>query len=242
MQVSRWRLLKASIPGIQTARSGFTLFELLLAAILTAAIAAASISALAEILRINQENEFESLRRQDLNRGLEFIADEIRGAAAIAPDAADDLKNAPQFSLPGGASVVLSLRVPGISERVIYYLAANERCSQDSNAWLPPRVICRWGPHFNADGNYSNPTTPNLWQRMALIDVIDDGTITPQCPTQWLPNPANSARGFYACIDPTGRIAEVHLRGQVDRPRATNNPSYQIKTYEVQGNVSVRNR
>lgn len=211
----------------QKAFSGFTLIELLVAASLTTLVVGLGGFGLVAMTEKNKKAKVETERRVELNRALEFIADEIRQAKPIATNASANLSVvAPGFN-SSGRTPVLTLQIPGVSQRVIYYIESS------TSPWLGPKVISRWGPTFRADGNYEptsvsneppvgcNTTTacnPRSWIGNTLVDLIVDSTPSsnPPCSTKWTPNPDVASRtGFYTCVDPTGRIADIHLRGKL---------------------------
>jgi type II secretory pathway pseudopilin PulG len=231
-----------------TATAGFTLTELLIAGVMTGVMAAMIIGSLSGVMQANQEAESKTIRRVQLNRALDFMADEVRMATKIAPNAQADLTNAANFSTYGKTSV-LSLTIQGVPQRVIYYIASK------SAPWFGPKVIYRWGPWLDAKGNYKADTlqTPAKWEGRALVDLIEDSTPPVPSPTPvpspsptlgctngWLPNPSPPAtkwQGFYACVAPNGRIAEIHLRG-----RLTDSQTQKTGVFEVAGQVTARNQ
>jgi type II secretory pathway pseudopilin PulG len=229
------RMGLASAYSTRKRLTGFTLVELLIAAALTALIAATTILSLVNILQINQQAESETLRRQDLNRSLEFISDEVRRATQIDPDATTGVTDAaPDFTLPVGAEAILSLRIPGIEKPVIYYV------QNSVSPWLAPRLIYRWGPPLNQNGNYPSSSTPSSWQSQVLVDLLTDSLPDPNniCQTGWSANPAVENRdGFYTCVSPGGRSVELHLRARLASTYG-GSPS----VYEVSSNASTRSR
>lgn len=214
----------------QKPSSGFTLVELMVAMLITSLVISATGFGLVSITNKDKREKAETQRRVELNRALDFIADEVRQAKPIATDASANLSTigtligvAPDFS-SSGKTPVLTLQIPGVSQRVIYYIAPKETGS----VWLGPNIVYRWGPNFNNSGTYSNPTNPANWTYQPLADLILNSTPNPNnnCPDpdnnpattadNWKPNPAVASRtGFYACVDPSGKIADIHLRGKL---------------------------
>lgn len=207
--------------------SGFTLVELMVAMLITSFVISATGFGLVTITNRDKREKAETERRVELNRALDFIADEVRQAKPIATDADADLdKVAPGFN-PSDKTPVLTLQIPDVKQRVIYYIAS----PPSDSVWLGPKVIYRWGPNFNNNGQYTNadnapPTgcssysacNPQNWQGEPLADLIVNSTPSsnPNCDTGWTANPAVASRtGFYACVDPSGRIADIHLRGKL---------------------------
>lgn len=209
--------------------SGFTLVELLVAVAITGIVISVSGFGLVNILQANKRAEAATERRTELNRALDFIAEEVRMASYIEPNVSDSFNAssiAPKFSetkscnnSSDGLDCALILKIPNIGgagankEPIVYYVA-----SADS-PWIGPRVIYRWGPPFDANGNYTNANDVTGWQHRPLIDLIEGdlgGSAYADCPSGWSPNLDTEDRdSFYACVDPTGRVAQVYLLGQL---------------------------
>lgn len=165
--------------------AGFTLIELLVAVSITSIVVSLTGSGLVTIMQNNSKAEVETLRRTELNRSLDFIADEVRQAKSIATNASAPatLALAPGFDSTGKTPVLI-LTIPNVSQRVIYYTAS------PASFWSGPKVIHRWGPTFKANGDYSNPTNapvtnpvtgitdnnPADWKGNALVDFVADTT------------------------------------------------------------------
>jgi hypothetical protein len=200
------------------AADGFTLTELLVAGALTATVVGVSGVGLASMLSSSFDSGAQNERRIELNRSLDFVAAEVRQAEKIEPDADRALSEAPAFDAADKIPV-LTLKIPGVSQRVIYYLAEAE------GTWRGPQAIYRWGPSFNSNGGYDNATPPDTWRYEPLIDLISDETSTPDCPedqtttppTPWTANPSTNATGFYSCVSPTGKVASVFHKGQLTK-------------------------
>ena len=196
--------------------AGFTLIELLIAASLTTVVVGAAGFGLVSILGTNKTANAQIQKRKETDRALKFISDEIRHARQIEDALTADLVTlAPNFDLPSGAQPVLGLAIPKVPERVIYYIAPPPA----NSVWLGPRVIYRWGPHFNIQGEYTDANNPPAWEREPLVDLIDDTAVTPNCQTGWSPIPSSGASGFFACVDnATGKIAQLYAHGIVNKP------------------------
>lgn len=232
---------RRSVPQSQIA-SGFTLLELLIAAGITFIVIGASLASLVEVMKINQQSESETLRRQDLNRALDFMTDEIRRGTSVALSATTGIQAAvPNFTLPIGATPVLAITIPGVSKPVIYYL------QNSVNPWLTPSLIRRWGPTYDANGDYVNPTQPDQWDPDpadglgdVLVDAIDNQRPSPNpaCPTDWTANPPLVARtGFYSCVSADGRSVSVTLQARVKGASGAT-----PKVYKLSSDISVRSR
>lgn len=237
-------LIKLSkVAKTQNPSSGFTLIELLVAASITTIVVGLTGFGVVAITSKNKEAKAESERRVELNRALDFIADEVRQAKPISTNAAANLSTvAPGFNSLN-KTPVLTLQIPGVSQRVIYYIESS------SSPWLGPKVISRWGPNLGADGNYtvanatneppvgcSNPTdcNPRNWTYEPLVDLIIDKT--PASPTtctisSWTANPSvNNGQGFTACVDPNGRIADIRISGKLNDAYNNSRPPLIVST------------
>lgn len=199
--------------------AGFTLIELLVAASITSIVVSVAGSGVVAMLQSSNKAQSENLRRVELNRALDFINEEVRMAKSIATDASANLTTvAPDFKSSG--TPVLTLQIPDVSQRVIYYIKDKDA----SSPWVGPKVIYRWGPTFDKEGNYTDKTTPTKWQDSLLIDFIADTkpNSTTTCQPSLFANPSSTnGQGFSACVlpyannEPGGKIAEIKLRGQL---------------------------
>lgn len=222
----------------QNPNTGFTLIELLIATSITTIVVSITGFGLITIVQNNSKAEAETLRRIELNRALDFIADEVKMAKSIANNASTNLGVAAPGFNSAAKKPVLTLEIPGVSQRVIYYI----KSPTSTDPWLGPRIVYRWGPNFNDNGQYTNPVNnpvlgnknPANWAGEALVDLIansqPDSATT--CPTAgWNANPATSnGQGFTACVDPTGRVADIYLRGQVTDAYGKSLDPYQVST------------
>ncbi len=201
--------------------AGFTLAELLIGSYISTVVVGTLGYGLFMMMNANKTASAQSERRIELNRALDFISDEIRQAEKIEPDGSSALASAPDFTLPSGARPVLVLKIANTSQRVIYYT------SPADFPWLGPNLIRRWGPDLDLDGRYINAGAPQNWNHEPLIDLIEDTVSTPNCLPGWSANPSSGATGFYACVDPTGDMAEVHANGRVNKADG-NSESYEV--------------
>ena len=190
---------------------GFTLPELLIAAIISLGIVSLGGFGLISILSSSQVANAQNERRTELNRSLEFISAEVREADKIEKDAST-------ATLPSGfplsaqdKQVLMLYPESSSSTPIIYYVD-----SPIDNTWKGPKVVYRWGPQFNDDGTYQNLNDPSTWKPEPLIDAIEDTDIAPTCPdTDWT---ANGTVGFGACVNALGKVAELTHAGVYDKP------------------------
>lgn len=92
--------------------AGFTLPELLVASLITSLVLTAAGFGLVRILQANQKSATEQERQSELNRALNFMADDIKEAKSVAVDS--------------DASYLLTLTKPDDS-KVVYYTGTNAR-------------------------------------------------------------------------------------------------------------------
>jgi prepilin-type N-terminal cleavage/methylation domain-containing protein len=92
---------------------------------------------------------------------------------------------------------------PSTYDRVVYDISAN------TNAWLPPRVINRYGRIPRSDGTINPCSSPVASE--ALVDSISaDPNINPTCTS---PAVRSGTEGFYACVN--GRMVDLYLSSKV---------------------------
>ena len=203
-------------------RKGFTLTELMIAAFLTIIVVSIGGWGIATILTSSKTNESQNERRGELNRSLDFITSEVRQSTLINKDMSKP--NPTEFS-PSSAQVdvssaqtVLRLTMQGLPVPVIYYLASP---AVSNLTWRRPKVVYRWGPDFNDDGTYLNPTAPSSWTHKPVVDALDDARdapVTVSCrPASWTASPASNVTGFYACIDSNNKIAQIFMNGRITK-------------------------
>jgi len=102
--------------------SGFTLTELLVAIIITAVLITGTSVGLNTILQANARSEEETLRRQQGNRALNYISEDIRRADNIRIDQDEDWIF--QLEIPGESDITYSLDDPEkdlLQQQVIYW-------------------------------------------------------------------------------------------------------------------------
>ena len=190
---------------------------------------------LINILRSNKNITVEANKRAEVNRGLEFISDEIRRAETIEVDPSSDFTAAKNesgwtFNPDSNAEAVLSLNIPKVDEPVLYYLSP----PPSSGIWKG-QVIYRFGPPLDSDGSYTNANNPAAWRAEPLMDGISAGIITASCDTGFTASPP-SPKGFYACVESTGKTAQIFAVGVFD----DNNSYTTDKNYEASTQVAAR--
>lgn len=190
---------------------GFTLIELLVAMAITSIVLSIAGVGLVAITKENVKAEDETSRRVELNRALDFIADEVRMSKSITLDA-----STVAFTTEAGATNVqkiLALQVSGVSNPIVYYIAS----PPTNSVWSGSRVIYRWGPDLDSNGEYSSPGTNS---NQVLVDLINDSQPNPNptCSASYSnsnPVDVNDRKGFYACVNTTGSVAQLYLVGKL---------------------------
>ena len=185
-----------------SAVNGFTLVELMLAAVATVAIIGAAGYGLVAIVSSKNTADASTVQRQNLNRALNYMTEEVRSASAISTTGSTTgITGFPL--LPTGSQVVLVLTEPSMPNPIVYYVAPAQ------SPWLRPNNIVRWGPDINPDGSYDTSS----YSANPLVDLINtnpSGAST-TCTAGWLSVPSTNLQGFYACIAPSGKVADVYL-------------------------------
>jgi type II secretory pathway pseudopilin PulG len=186
--------------------AGFTLVENIMATTMTLILISAIGYSLANILQTKKTSQIEISRRIEINRALNFIADEIKHSEKIETNISDaNLATiAPNFTRPSDAQVILALKLPNLNNRTIYYV----KNQPINSSWLGPKTIYRWGPNLADNGTYTN----TVWQAQPLVDRIDNNNFTPNCNSN---ETTVGGTGFAACIDNSTKMSKIYMRGQL---------------------------
>jgi hypothetical protein len=196
--------------------NGFTLTDLLVSGVITSVVVASAGAGVASMMDASTTANAKSERRVEIDRSLNFISSEIQAASKIDPagssktNAQISANFAPPSDQVDTSSVnkALVLTVPGLAAPIVYYSA-----TPTAGKWSGPKVVYRWGPTFNADGTYET-TDSSVWKHQALIDKVATSPSSPTCNDGMT---ATGNAGFYACVDPNGKIAEVQQVGQIKK-------------------------
>jgi prepilin-type N-terminal cleavage/methylation domain-containing protein len=193
---------------------GFTLPEVLLASLLMLIAVAIAGNGVVHLLRNNYKANADSELRNNVNRTLEFIGNEVRRAKFIA-DRRDKI-----MPLPTGVNrddVVLAFQIPNpnrpnepLDKQIVYYV------QNRVNPWLGPKVLWRYGPRFDNYGNYEDPTSIGNWELTPMMDLVMDETgnqnrrdcdpLRPGTLSGWerFPSADNQVQGIYSCVKDGG--------------------------------------
>jgi len=199
--------------------SGFTLTELLVGLIMSIFVIGALGFGLMTVLQTSQSENSKVKARTENSRALDFISDEVRRARIVETSTTGSGKS---FD-PSTETVVLVLNIPEISTtgKIVYYLKSS------SAPWKGPQVLYRWGPPLQNDGSYGTGDI-STWRAQALIDGINDTTVTSPCTVSGGTVTPVTPTGFYACITGAGtntNTAQLFLTGQTKTASGVNNDS-----------------
>ena len=199
-------------------QAGFTITEVLLAALMMLIAVSVAGIGLIDLLRSNYRANADSEIRNNLNRTLEFVSDEVRRAriiaqteAAIVTTEVSDWKKIP------GAQAVLAFQIPNPSnpnnllvQQIVYYTRDPE------NSLTGLRVLWRYGPDLDANGNYvignyiHSPVTDMLEAPAPAVNL--------DCPANFNRIPAKTydLGGFFACVGADGNQVILNANAQVN--------------------------
>lgn len=205
--------------------NAFTLIEVLLGVALALIVVSAAGFGLVNILRNEYKANAESEIRNNLNRATEFISDETRRAERIVKNESDIVR--PDGNrIPSDAQMILALQLPNYRDQIIYYTTSS------SNPWIGPRVLHRWGPPLDGNGNYelvdgsgdpipngsSEEVTNANWGHSALVDMMSDyGQVPDRHCDGWtrVPEDENSVSGFFVCVNTAQNLVRLRLTSEI---------------------------
>jgi hypothetical protein len=217
-------------------QSGYTLIELIIASVLTVLVVSAAGMGVVLMTQKNMIASADGDIKYNLGRAVDFMSEEVKTASLIRDDVSSSAltTNAVNFT-QSGKTVVLAIKVPGVSQDIIYYTQA------PGSPWLGNLGIHRWGPTLDSSGAYTDATNPSAWTGQLLVDLIADTPLTTGCAsggtinntagatTGWTQIPNSSQKGFYVCIDNTNQISgngksvEIHATAS-DQNNTISNP------------------
>jgi len=205
--------------------SGYTLIELIIASILTVMVISAAGMGVVFMTQKNMIVSTDSDIKYNLGRAVDFISEEVKTASAIrdtnltanTPGSADPLDN---FN-PSGKTIVLVIKVPGVTSDIVYYTKA------PGDPWLGKLAIYRWGPPMDANGAYTNGN----WTDQLLVDLIATTPKTTSCSTassKKIPSSSYLNQGFFVCVDSTTgtsdsrKFVEIHASASAQNNTKSN--------------------
>ena len=215
---------------------GYTLVELILAAVGTVLVVSAAGMGVVLMTQKNMIASADGDIKYNLGRAVDFMTEEVKTASLIRDDVSSSAltTNAANFT-QSGKTVVLAIKVPGVSQDIIYYTQA------PGSPWLGNLGIHRWGPTLDSSGAYTDATTPTAWTGQLLVDLIASAPLTTGCgsggtinntagaTTGWTQIPNSSQQGFYVCSDNTkqttvgnGKSVEIHASASAQNNTISN--------------------
>jgi type II secretory pathway pseudopilin PulG len=216
-------------------QAGFTITEVLLAGLMMLIAVLVSGIGVINLLRSNYRGNADSEIQNNLNRTLEFVSDDVRRARIITETVAskDD-------GLPDGAQSVLSFQIPdpkapskALDQKILYYTKG------PGDSLTGPRVLWRYGPDLDENGNYITPEDIDSWIPSPVTDMLAAAANNPNCPTGFTRIPADTVDGFYACIRAGGGQVILNANAEVEMTTVTNGNRDKVD-YSVSTRVSPR--
>lgn len=185
-------------------QAGFTITEVLLAGLMMLIAVLVAGIGLINLLRSNYRANADSEIRNNLNRTLEFVSDEVRRARIIA----NSETAITSTKVPTGAKAVLAFQIPDpnnpslapLDEQIVYYTTGPK------DSLTGPQVLWRFGPNLDANGNYTTPDDILTWQHSPVTDMLAATVNEPNCPEDFnrIPTNLSAVVGFYTCVHKTG--------------------------------------
>ena len=228
------------------AKAGMTLLETLVAVAGVAAVAGGAMAAMTTIMKNDTEIKANTNIRIETSRALEQIAGQIKPAKEILPggdlnttvasmteEAANAFKTA--ATNHGFKYGVLVAKVPELENIApkVYFLG---KSPDDANA------VYQWAPKQGLDGKDIDASDLNAWEVKLVIDKVSGLPQNVSCEDKWKSSPQSgvegsiSALGFFACINPEGKIAKVSLQEEVANINGTGSEYEKNKQVIAQAN------
>ncbi len=194
-------------------QAGFTITEVLLAGLMMLIVVLVAGNGVINLLRSNYRANADSEIQNNLNRTLEFVSDEVRRASRIANSATAITST----KVPPAAQAVLAFQIPdpsnpgqALPDQIVYYTTGSE------DSLTGPRVLWRFGPNLNANGNYITPENINTWIHSPVTDMLAAPANNPNCPGNFNRIPAlGNVDDFYTCVRIVGDQVILNANAQV---------------------------
>ncbi|TRV07745.1 MAG: hypothetical protein EWV41_11635 [Microcystis wesenbergii Mw_MB_S_20031200_S109] len=224
-------------------QAGFTITEVLLAGVMMLIAVLVSGIGVINLLRSNYRANADSEIRNNLNRTLEFVSDDVKRARTIAQNMGD-------INLPKDVTeeqAVLAFQIPNpnspiqapLDQEIVYYTESPDIQSSLTG----PRVLWRFGPNLDANGNYITPDKIDTWISSPVTDMLAAANVNPNCPQGFQPiavNPNSVENGFYVCVRTGGGQVILNANAQVEMTTLTAGERDKVD-YAASTRVSTRN-
>ncbi|WP_413175654.1 type II secretion system protein J [Anabaena azotica] len=224
---------------------GFTLIEVIVAAAIMSVVVALAGTAFVGILQQNRKAEFESQRRTNLNRALDYIANEVRMARTIhVATPSPTPTTIPSTTIPSGTGV-LRLTIPYTIGNITRTYTVVYYTSTSSNGWKNPSSINRYSnvpipvpvTPTPTPATVTSVPSPSPNDSYFLVDGIKAPSTLPTCSSGGTRSGGN---GFYACIYPDPTISPAAKKVDLYLYGTLSNASTDTRTYEVKSTVFTR--
>ena len=229
--------------------AGFTITEVLLAGVMMLIAVLVSGIGVINLLRSNYRANADSEIRNNLNRTLEFVSDDVRRAKTIAQTESSILTDQVPQARASGARAVLAFRIPDpknpiqiLPDQIVYYTTG----PVPENGLTGPRVLWRFGPDLDPNGNYITPDQIDTWKRYPVTDMLAAPAPAPggicSDPGNFrliAVNPNPVVDGFYACVRDGGGQVILNANAQVEMTTLTAGTRDKVD-YAVSTRVSTR--
>ena len=224
-------------------QAGFTITEVLLASSMMVIVISVAGIGVINLLRSDYRANADSEIQNNLNRTLEFVSDEVRRAKIIPDSEAAIMTD----KLPEGARAVLAFQIlnpsnPGqfLPNQLVYYTTS----PGPESSLTGPRILWRYGPNLDANGNYITPADVATWISSPVTDRLAAPAPAPDgiCPEDFnliAVNPNPVVDGFFTCIRAGGGQVILNANAEVEMTTVTNGNRDKVK-YSVSTRVSPR--
>lgn len=179
---------------------GFTLLELLIAISISFIVIVSLGAAVVGMISANRESELKTTRRVELNRALDYISEEIKGAKRVE-------------KVIDGTTEIMRIKKPDNS--YIDYYFYDLTAVDAEGPWVKPGTIRR-KEYSDTDGDGDIDTNDdNDHDPQTLVDgitktlpTVETGIEDCEAPSEFI-----SQGGFYTCIDEKYRTVSLYLFG-----------------------------
>ncbi len=216
-------------------QAGFTITEVLLASSMMVIVISVAGIGVINLLRSDYRANADSEIQNNLNRTLEFVSDEVRRAKIIPDSEAAIMTD----KLPEGARAVLAFQIlnpsnPGqfLPNQLVYYTTS----PGPESSLTGPRILWRYGPNLDANGNYITPADVATWISSPVTDRLAAPAPAPDgiCPEDFnliAVNPNPVVDGFYACVRAGGNQVILNANAEVNLTTGdTDKVDYSVST------------